>query len=767
MAKVEEYQQMMAWLTRPKSKFQEPRIMDQAALTDDLEPGALKDEMLKDFDPSQETYEEYLQRKSLERPFNMNQGGRIGFAKAGFVKPLDKEQQKVWNELNPDLKWEDYKGNRGNWRFDSKRKKKILDETRGLISEEKLAEILTEELGEEISRAKIFGKYGVGQRTKFAETIDNLLFKGKFGSITSTGTGGGSVRYFKKPSKSDIKKILKSETLGDVRINTLKSNTVKNINYLNKKYGDIYKAGNIPDIETVMKGTKMTEQSAGTATARLAQIYNGHKFKNKQLEGIRVNKNTASKMFEIMDKSPFGNPYRNSLYKISLATIDEKLGNEKGTFEGLKKKATQILKDNNIPVYDFKKGDKAFGFNINEIAGVTGSAKSKAAEFSQFIDIMEGNLNQKTLANFQGQLSIARQNIENNPNMLSSESKRINKLARNLEKQYDVALPRLKDPDAARYFSPTRLKQLKDQGLDIVKAAERAGYTVQMPKGAITAKEFTELDNKKMLKFFKDAGIPCIKGVGGQCTSIVDYQKGFNQIVDEAAAGKGSAKAINKLGKFTKGIRALGNVGKWTGYGLLAEAGFMVPFAVGDYAAGKKWSRIIGNATDYGFGPILGQSEQEEFEAALPEGSAAPQAENVMELGERLYGMEQQKVNPGYGRVGYRKRAEDARQNVYDNTLDQYLLNIQPFIRPNPQLEEGQFYDQGLMDKAMQEGVAAREKIRQEDLIRKQQRDIGMPMDFMAAGGGIAGIRRPHAIPPKSGPTPQGLPSMYNRVKRI
>ena len=35
------------------------------------------------------------------------------------------------------------------------------------------------------------------------------------------------------------------------------------------------------------------------------------------------------------------------------------------------------------------------------------------------------------------------------------------------------------------------------------------------------------------------------------------------------------------------------------------------------------------------------------------------------------------------------------------------------------------------------------------------------------AGGGIASIRRPHAIPPESGPNPQGLPSMYNRVKRI
>jgi len=34
------------------------------------------------------------------------------------------------------------------------------------------------------------------------------------------------------------------------------------------------------------------------------------------------------------------------------------------------------------------------------------------------------------------------------------------------------------------------------------------------------------------------------------------------------------------------------------------------------------------------------------------------------------------------------------------------------------------------------------------------------------AGGGIANIRRPNAIPPESGPTPYGLPSMLNRVKK-
>jgi hypothetical protein len=73
--KISEFNQMMAYVLRPKPKMQ------VADLVDDLEPGPLKDELLKDFDPSQQTYEEYLRDKGLgERPFNMADGGRLNFA---------------------------------------------------------------------------------------------------------------------------------------------------------------------------------------------------------------------------------------------------------------------------------------------------------------------------------------------------------------------------------------------------------------------------------------------------------------------------------------------------------------------------------------------------------------------------------------------------------------------------------------------------------------------------------------------------------------
>ena len=86
--------QMMAYLTRPSRNRNRQFLTTQ--LVDDLEPGSLKDELLKDFDPSQETYEEYLQRKNLERPFNMADGGRIGFQKGSVAaKKTSKVKKKV------------------------------------------------------------------------------------------------------------------------------------------------------------------------------------------------------------------------------------------------------------------------------------------------------------------------------------------------------------------------------------------------------------------------------------------------------------------------------------------------------------------------------------------------------------------------------------------------------------------------------------------------------------------------------------------------
>ena len=92
--KIAEYNEMMAYLLRPAQ---------EAKLVDDLEPGSLRDELLKDFDPSQETYEEYLQRKSMRE--TAAYGGRIGFSKGS---PFDVGEIRKSALANIDKILEDY-----------------------------------------------------------------------------------------------------------------------------------------------------------------------------------------------------------------------------------------------------------------------------------------------------------------------------------------------------------------------------------------------------------------------------------------------------------------------------------------------------------------------------------------------------------------------------------------------------------------------------------------------------------------------------------
>ena len=92
--KIAEYNDMMSYLTRPAPQTQ------VADLVDDLEPGPLKDELKEKFDPDQETYEEYLQRKGLgERPFNSSEGGS---PKEEIVEPSKSMQVDTTTKGLPD-----------------------------------------------------------------------------------------------------------------------------------------------------------------------------------------------------------------------------------------------------------------------------------------------------------------------------------------------------------------------------------------------------------------------------------------------------------------------------------------------------------------------------------------------------------------------------------------------------------------------------------------------------------------------------------------
>jgi hypothetical protein len=66
-------------------------------------------------------------------------------------------------------------------------------------------------------------------------------------------------------------------------------------------------------------------------------------------------------------------------------------------------------------------------------------------------------------------------------------------------------------------------------------------------------------------------------------------------------------------------------------------------------------------------------------------------------------------------------------------------------------------------------GVTQEQPISKQSLINLTEQNPWLGYRVEQAGGGIAGIRRPWAIPPESGPMPQGggLSSQFNRVKKL
>ena len=635
-------------------------------------------------------------RAMVQGPRNMNQGGRIPFEKGGpltgekFVEIVEKfpdysnkqlleyfNKNKFTNRYGEPLNLNVITTNKSKF-FDVAAEKKS-QVPKGYISSAEVFENLP------ISKADYFRvKQAKEGGTLLTQEIDKLLKPQKVGPQQF---------YFKKPSKSDMKSFLRlSDKTGrlDNRIADLMID-------FDKAYGKSFAKGIIPTLEDVTNKFNITDSTAGKVTTRLAQWYGGQDFKNPQLQKLQRNKVSSNRMFKTIEKSPFGNPYRQGLYEISLQTIDAKLGNKQGTFEKFKSQAKQILKDNNIPIYDPKMGKNAFGFNINEIAGVTGSAKSKAAEFSQFVDVMEGNINTKAMAGFQSKLSTARAAIEKDPTKLSVESKKINKMAKNLEKKYGVELPRLQDPDATKYFSPKRLYELKAQGLDIVKAAERAGYTIQMPKGSKTIQEFTDPKNlDQVKKMLSDLGCPksLQKASGGR----IKYSKGTScaikgrEIIEKGLKNgfknknqQVLAEGILKSGKFLKDAVSLrGLFGPAAlAFTVAAEAG-LVGYDM--LSSGKSFREAVGDSVfNYALGDKTKIDPVEERDKRMVAEGMTPEQMGKIKYFESMMD-DMQKGFSNYDNI------KNLEKKIEENTLNQQV---------NPQLFPDQAFQLNTqLDKA-------------------------------------------------------------------
>ena len=648
---VKDYSQMIGFLTRdkttdvPGSMAHEARIMKQAALSDDVVPGPLKDEMLGKFNPSQETYEEYLQRINLERPFNMNQGGRIGFKRGKQAVKLTPQMVVDIADNNPDFtatdifnklqkdKTKNYVTSRG-----TPINRQVINRTLSETFDLKAAEKAKVPKGY-ISAQEFFNTEGMPISKHNYMTVKNrnpsLLTNtiGKNAIFVKRGKGGEGAFYYKKPTQEDIKLYQKIYS----RKGQLKSNTINLMLEFDKKFGDLYEKGKLPDLKTIQKkiSADITPSTAGNVTARLSQWYNGSDFINPELEGINRNKSLAKKIQKASNTGLYGNFYADQAYKIALDTIDEKIGRRVGSFKAFKDNIKTALKQAGLPIYS---KNSPYGFNLNEMAGITGASRTKTAAFSDFVDIAEGQFNQKQLAGFQKEFAEVREQLDkldlpNNPKNKAKAQSLIDNFKDTItyyEKATGSELPKLGLGTADQYYSAEKLSDIgkersvgetgkkkfrKIPGTDLFGSSKKSGYTVIVPENYRTVgqimetgkrgelkknvqntldgmkKFFNEYDEKKMLKKLKNASPDVLKKmmkVIPKFVSLEDDIKRYasaNNIMSDATYVDDVEEKFTKRNPIT--TQALGST------------------AVGGAALAQKPIRAaLGKAFNLGFGPM-------------------------------------------------------------------------------------------------------------------------------------------------------------------
>ena len=217
------------------------------------------------------------------------------------------------------------------------------------------------------------------------------------------------------------------------------------------------------------------------------------------------------------------------------------------------------------------------------------------------------------------------------------------------------------------------------------------------------------------------------------------------QTTDVKRLTPGDKANIKAITKTVQGGRILKNV---LGPGALAFEGlFAAPFAAYDYARGRPGMDTFKSALSLGL--LDEKLTTDELKKIYPEYGAA---ENLKNLGDRLTNLERLQKGTRGQRIRSRGKTKIAE--------DQFEKVLQPFL------------DTGDPEKAYFENIKksqeAEQELQRQYNIRKQDRttqfDLSNP--FMAAGGGIAKEAGDSSgRPPISGPNPQGLLSLKNRVR--
>jgi len=343
------------------------------------------------------------------------------------------------------------------------------------------------------------------------------------------------------------------------------------------------------------------------------------------------------------------------------------------------------------------------------------------------------------------------------PNMTEKETKTF--IRQYITEKGDLKPFYKRKVDAAKVEAKKRGVPLNDVLNEFINAKDVEN--IQKSKIFLENVEFAKQNAKQKVKgllpFMKKLGIKCQLSNGTNCMNPRAYEKSLNQISEAAKAGDNAAQS--KLLNFRKAVGGAGSVikGVLGPAAIAAEIGIAIPIGLFDYAQGKPAEEIV-NTLTYG---LAGKDREDRYKEEMPtygQGDALNKAFDGFRSSLNKLGMPR---DPNQLRPGKKT----------DDMLKTFEKRKEPFMRVNPQVEEGQMFDLDMFDKNVAESRALEQKLANEDLQRKLQRTTdpftAYSDDFMAAGGGIAkqaGDRS--GPPPESGPNPQGLQGLLNRVKK-
>ena len=226
---------------------------------------------------------------------------------------------------------------------------------------------------------------------------------------------------------------------------------------------------------------------------------------------------------------------------------------------------------------------------------------------------------------------------------------------------------------------------------------------------------------KGIAKILSDNGFKCKLQGGLTCNDPRAYMKALEEA--KVGAAKGDEVALSKFRKVANGMRKLKGAAAFTGWGILGEIGFALPFAAMDYADGQSTARIINNAS---FG-LFGMNEEEETISYLPEGSKG--AEQIAL--EKSYMRHSALTDPDKsfpkGRIGMDpKRFQTAQQDVIKGAHLDLVKKVTPFM----QGPRNEYFNQEAFAKAYGEVEAAKAKQAADIAKRKEERTVDTVFDY-------------------------------------